>query len=65
VDIYTQGDRYTELVKQLNGVKGLVVVKIDNQTGIAKCIGMKKAATDDAIKKAVEKAGMKLNEVKR
>jgi copper chaperone CopZ len=65
IDVMTTGDKYAELMKQLNTVKGLVVAKIDNQTGIAKCVGVKKAATDESIKKAVEKAGMKLNEVKR
>ena len=65
VDVMTTGEEYVALAKQLNMVKGLVTVKIDNQTGVAKCVGIKKAATDDAIKKAVANAGMKLNEIKR
>jgi copper chaperone CopZ len=65
VAINTTGDKYQELLRQLGGVKGLVVIKIDNDSGVARCIGVKKQSSDDAIKKAVEKAGMKLNEVKR
>ncbi len=65
LDITTTGDKYTEFAKALNGVKGLVCVKIDNTTKHLICIAIKKAATDEAIKKAAEKAGMKIDQIKR
>ncbi len=65
IDIMTTGDKYTELAKALNAVKGLVCIRIDNTTKHAVCTAIKKAATDDAIKKAAEKAGMKVDQIKR
>ena len=65
IDIMTTGDKYVQLAKALNGVKGILVVKIDNTTKHALCIGIRKVATDEAIKKSAEKAGMKVDEIKR
>lgn len=65
IEVRVAGDRWEALTRELNGVRHVLMVRVDPTGRLARILGRKGDVKDADLKGAVEKAGMQVEQVRR